>query len=120
MTETTFAVLLLLVLVWAVTSRLLGRLNITGALVFAVAGYLLGNPSWGPLSVDVQTPTIHLLAEITLALLLFSDAARVNVSQLRRDVQVPVRLLAVGLPLSILLGSLLAAWMFADFSWALA
>jgi NhaP-type Na+/H+ or K+/H+ antiporter len=120
MTETTFAVLLVLVLAWAVTSRLLGRLNVTGALVFAVAGYLLGNPNWGPLTVDVQTPTMHLLAELTLALLLFSDAARVNVSQLRRDVYVPARLLGIGLPLSILLGSLLAAWMFDNFSWALA
>src|SRR3954449_12545898 len=120
MTETTFAVFLVLVLAWAVTSRLLDRLNITGALVFAVAGYLLGNPSWGPLTLDVQTPSVHLLAELTLALLLFSDAARVNVAQLRRTIYVPLRLLGIGLPLSILLGSLLAAWMFGDFSWALA
>src|SRR3954467_5808201 len=120
MTETTFAVLLVLVLAWAVTSRLLDRLNITGALAFAVAGYLLGNPTWGALTVDVQTTSIHLLAELTLALLLFSDAARVNVAQLRRDIYVPLRLLGIGLPLSILLGSLLAVSMFGDFSWGLA
>ena len=84
MTEATFAVLMLLVLGWAVASQLLARVNITGALVFLVAGYVLGNPSWGPLAVDVDTPSIHVLAELTLALLLFSDAARVNMSQLRR------------------------------------
>ena len=104
MTEATFAVLMVLVLGWAVTSHLLDRLNITGALVFAVAGYLLGNPTWGPLAVDVETPAIHLLAELTLALLLFSDAARVNVSQLRRDLSFPGRLLGIGLPLSVILG----------------
>lgn len=120
MTEATFAVLMVLVLGWAVTSHLLDRLNITGALVFAVAGYLLGNPTWGPLTVDVETPSIHVLAELTLALLLFSDAARVKVSQLRRDISFPGRLLAIGLPLSVILGSLAAAVMFDDFSWALA
>ena len=41
-------------------------------------------------------------------------------SQLRKDVYFPARLLGVGLPLSIVLGSLAAAWMFDDFSWALA
>jgi sodium/hydrogen antiporter len=119
-TEASFAVLMLLVLGWAVASHLLGRLNITGALVFLVAGYLLGNPSWGPLAVDVEAPSVHLLAELTLALLLFSDASRVNVAQLRKDIYFPVRLLGVGLPLSIILGSLAAAWMFDDLSWALA
>ena len=89
MTEVTFAVLMVLVLGWAVTSHLLDRHNITGALVFAVAGYLLGNPTWGLLTVDVATPSIHLLAELALALLLFADAARVNVSQLRRDIVLP-------------------------------
>ncbi|MFI6830020.1 MULTISPECIES: cation:proton antiporter [unclassified Kribbella] len=120
MTEGTFAVLALLILAWAVISGLLARWNITGPLVFAVAGYALGNPDWGPLSVDVEAPSVHLLAELTLALLLFSDAARVNISRLKRDIRLPGRLLALGLPLSVILGSLLAAWFFDDFTWALA
>jgi len=120
LSEPAFAVLLLLVLAWAVTSRLLARANITGAIVLAVAGYVLANPSWGPLDVDVETPSAHLLAEVTLALLLFSDAARVNVSQLRRDMAFPARLLGIGLPLSIVLGSLLAALLFDDLSWGFA
>jgi NhaP-type Na+/H+ or K+/H+ antiporter len=119
-TEASLAVLMLLVLGWAVASQLLARVNITGAVVFLVAGFLLGNPSWGPLAVDVEAPSVHLLAEFTLALLLFSDASRVNVVQLRKDVYFPIRLLGIGLPLSIILGSLLAAWMFDDLSWALA
>jgi NhaP-type Na+/H+ or K+/H+ antiporter len=120
MTEATFATLALLVLLWAVVSGLLARMNITGPLVFAVAGYVLGNPDWGSLTVDVDAPSIHVLAELTLALLLFSDAARVNVSRLRNDIGFPGRLLGIGLPLSVLLGSLAAAWLFRDFSWALA
>ena len=120
MTETTFAVLGLLVLGWAVTSYLLVRINITGPMVFTVAGFALGNPDWGPLAVDVDAPSVHVLAEVTLALLLFADAARINVHKLRQDILLPARLLGIGLPLSMLLGSLLAAWFFDDLTWALA
>ena len=59
-------------------SDLLARVNINGPLVLLVAGYTLGNPDWGPLSVDVEASSIHLLAEVTLALLLFADASRVE------------------------------------------
>lgn len=120
MTEATFAVLALVILAWAVTSRLLAGVNVNGPLVLLVAGYALGNPDWGPLPVDLETASIHLLAEVTLALLLFADASRVDLAGLRRDVLFPARLLVLGLPLSILLGSLLAAWLLGDLTWALA
>jgi len=119
-TEAAFSVLALIVLGWAVASDLLVRWNITGPLVFLLAGYAVGNPDWGPLTVDVEAPSVHLLAELTLALLLFSDAARVNVSKLRQDVYLPGRLLGIALPLSVVLGSLAAAWLLHDLSWALA
>ena len=57
---------------------------------------------------------------MTLALLLFADASRVNVATLKRDIRFPVRLLGIGLPLSVILGSLLAAWLLNDLTWALA
>ena len=120
MTETTFAVLGLLVLGWAVTSYLLVRVNITGPMVFTVAGFALGNPDWGPLAVDVDAPSVHVLAEVTLALLLFADAARMNVEKLRQDIMLRRVSSGIGLPLSMLLGSLLAAWLFDDLRWALA
>ena len=119
MTETTFAVITLLILGWAVVSSLLVKLNITGALVFTVAGFVLANPDWGAMSVDVDAPAVHVMAEVALALLLFSDAARVDVVRLRRDIGVPVRLLGVGLPLTLVLGAVVAAWCFDDLSLAL-
>lgn len=120
MTESAFAVLMLLVLGWAVTSDRLARWNISGPLVFTIAGFVLANPGWGPVPVDVDAPAIHVLTELTLALLLFSDASRVNITMLRRDIGVPARLLGIGLPITVLLGALIAAWLFGDFSWALA
>jgi NhaP-type Na+/H+ or K+/H+ antiporter len=73
-------------------------------LVFAAAGYLLANPDWGAVAVDVEAASVHLIAEVTLALLLFADAARVNVQELRSDPGLPTRLLSVGLPLCIVPG----------------
>jgi len=119
-TEATFAVLTLLILGWAVTSRALTRVNISGPLVFTAAGYTLANPDWGPLSVYYEAPSIHVVAEITLALLLFADASRVSIAEVKRDIRFPARLLGLGLPMSVLLGSLLAAWLLDDISWALA
>lgn len=118
--EAVFAALSLVVLGWAVVSNRLAQWNITGPLVFAVAGFLLGNPMWGPLPVDVEAPSVHVLAELTLALLLFSDASRVNIATLRRDIGLPGRLLGIGLPLSMILGSFAVVLLFSDLSWALA
>ena len=120
MTEATVAVIAVLILGWALVSGSWARHDVTGPFVFALAGYVLGNPDWGPLTVDVETASIHVLAEVTLALVLFSDAARVNLAKLRRDVAIPMRLLGIGLPLSIALGGLLADWLFDGFPWALA
>jgi sodium/hydrogen antiporter len=118
--EATVAVVGGLVLVWAVVSGALARHDVTGPLVFAIAGYLLANPDWGPLTVNVDAASVHAIAEVTLALVLFSDAARVNLADLRRDIMIPARLLGIGLILSVVLGGLLANWIFGAFPWALA
>lgn len=120
MSESAALVIALLVLGWATLSGLLGRHSVTGPLLFVVAGYLLANPDWGPVEVDIEVDALHRLAEVTLALVLFSDASRINVGDLRRDLTLPVRLLGIGLPLSIALGGILAAVMFDSFPWALA
>jgi NhaP-type Na+/H+ or K+/H+ antiporter len=102
------------VAVWAMFSGLLERIDLSAPLLFVAAGLVLAN---GPLSlvdVNIRGETLRSLAEVTLALLLFSDAARVNVRELRRDVAIPARLLFVALPLSIGLGTLVAALLFPD------
>jgi NhaP-type Na+/H+ or K+/H+ antiporter len=119
MTTAIVALLSLLLFAWAALSGALARRNVTGPLVFAIVGYLVGNPDWGLATVDVDASSVHLIAEVTLALLLFTDAARVNVRELRADAGLPIRLLGIGLPLSVVAGSLFAGALL-DLPWGLA
>jgi NhaP-type Na+/H+ or K+/H+ antiporter len=115
-TAATVATLGFLLFAWALVSGTLARHNVTGPLVFTAVGYLLGNSDWGVLTIDVDTSVIHTVAEATLALVLFSDAARINSTELRRELGLPVRLLAVALPLTLLGGTLLAGLLFGGLS----
>ena len=104
------------VLAVAGVSRRLTGTPVTPAMVFVVIGVLVG-----PLVIDKVTsaPTgtgVRTLAEATLAVVLFADASRIKPRLLAREFTVPLRLLAVGLPLTIVAGALLAAAMFAQFN----
>src|SRR4026207_1432808 len=108
MSEGAVVALALVVFVWAILSEPLSALDLSAPLFFLVAGFLLGNSSWGIVSVNIESSTVHDLAEITLALLLFADAPTVRTAAARRDVGLISRLLGIGLPLSIIAGSAVA------------
>lgn len=120
MNEAALIALSIVLFGWAILSERLASRNLTGPLVFLVAGLLLANPSWGIASVEVDSSTVHHLAEITLALLLFADASGVPLAAARHDLALTTRLLAIGLPLSILAGTALAVVLFPSFPLALA
>ena len=85
MNEATLVALSIVIFGWAILSEWFAARNLTGPLVFLVAGLLLANSSWGIVSVDIESSTVHLLAEITLALLLFADASAVPLAAARQD-----------------------------------
>jgi NhaP-type Na+/H+ or K+/H+ antiporter len=68
------------------------------------------------IDVESSSATVRALAEATLALVLFCDASRIDLGRLRLQVVVPVRLLAIGLPLTIALGALGAVGIFGQLS----
>jgi sodium/hydrogen antiporter len=106
--------------IWGMCSARLQRFDISAPMVFVALGLLFANPL-GVVDVSSRSEALHSLAEITLALLLFSDAARVNLRVLARDAAVPARLLFLGLPLSIGLGAVLAGLLFPGVNmWVLA
>lgn len=82
----------------------LERTWIGGPIIFTTFGLALGPFGADILSLDVSNQTLRTLAEITLALVLFTDAANADLGVLKKSVLIPRRLLAIGLPLTILLG----------------
>jgi NhaP-type Na+/H+ or K+/H+ antiporter len=92
------------VFLYSITSGGLEKTPINGALVFTGFGLLVGPLGLDLLTGDIDSEGLSTLAELTLALLLFADAANANLDKLKRFSGIPMRLLLIGLPLTILLG----------------
>lgn len=102
----------LLVLGFTAVSALLGRRLITAPLAFVAIGAVLGI-AVGPLD-GSATQWVKLVAEITLVLILFHDAAQVRPQEIGSDGALYARLLLIGFPLTIALGYLLARVLFPE------
>ncbi len=106
------AIVALAVLGVAAVSRRLSGTPVTTAMVFVALGVLIGPEVAGEVDPSPGGAAVRTLAEATLAVVLFADASRIRLDALRREYVVPLRLLGVGLPLTIGLGALLAAVIF--------
>ena len=95
----------------AISRRLYGT-AVTPAMVFVAVGVLVGPKVLGEIDLESSSATVRALAEATLALVLFCDASRIDLGLLRRHAGVPLRLLGIGLPLTIALGAVSAAVIF--------
>ena len=102
------------VFVWGVVSARLERADLTAPVFFVAMGAALA--AFGLVDASSAPETLRPLAEVTLVWVLFSDAARLPVQELRRDLGRYARLLGIALPLTIVFGWALAAWFFPGFS----
>lgn len=102
-------ILCLFAVAFTMVANRLASTVLTAPMLFIAFGLLLSTTGLLP-QVEAET-SLHLVAEVALILLLFLDAAQIDLGALRRRHTWPSRMLAIGLPLSILLGTL-AAWPF--------
>ena len=100
-----FAAIAAVLFAVALVSGPLAKSPITPPMVFAALGAVLGPLGLGLITIDISHGAVELLAEITLAVVLFSDAARIDLHNLRTDHTLPFRLLVIGLPLTIVAGT---------------
>ena len=110
-----FIAVALMFLAYATVSAKLEGTVLTAPLLFVAFGFLIGTGGLDLADVDLSHSMLHLVAELTLILVLFSDAARIDLKLVRRDHNLPLRMLVLGLPLAIVLGTATAAWLFPDF-----
>lgn len=100
----TMALMAAFIFFYSILAGGLERTPVNGALVFTAFGLLFGSMGLGLLNLNVDTEGLRTLAELTLALVLFTDASNANLAVLKKSFHIPQRLLLVGLPLTILLG----------------
>jgi NhaP-type Na+/H+ or K+/H+ antiporter len=118
MSASGIAILAALTFGYAIASRRLSTTPVTGPMLFAVAGVILGPRLLGFVDADLSDGVIRVLLEVTLALVLFNDATEVPPSTLRDEVPIAGRLLGIGLPLTIVFGVVTAALLLTDLSLA--
>ncbi len=112
MNVTAILAITLALIAYGLISRKIEGSILTGPILFSVFGLIAGPAAFGLIPLQISNEALHLLAEVTLILVLFSDAANIDLAQLRRDHNLPVRMLLVGMPLTIVLGTLVALLLF--------
>jgi sodium/hydrogen antiporter len=113
-------VLVALFVVYGLVASRLERSFVTAPIFFVAAGLALGSSGAGILPSDLDSETTLIITELTLGVLLFADAATVQLREVKGDARLPVRLLVVGLPLTIVLGTVAAKALFPEAGWAAA
>jgi NhaP-type Na+/H+ or K+/H+ antiporter len=110
------AIFVSLFFLYSLISRRLEQTVVTAPIVFTVAGMLMFPALPAILKFGVNAGVLSWLAEIGLVLLLFTDASRTDTALLRCIGNLTVRLLSVGMLLTILLGAVAARLIFPHLS----
>ncbi len=117
MTLGALAVIAVFIIALALAANPMSRLPVTPPMLAVLVGlgmFGLGNEH---ISITLGSEEVLLLAEVTLIVLLFSDASRISPDSLRDTRSLPFRLLLVGLPLTAFAGTASIAWILTDLSW---
>jgi len=115
--STTIVWIALFVLGYGLVSKRLERTIITPPMVFVALGLFFSSSGLGELGMNADRSVIHVLAELTLVLVLFGDAARIDLRVLRDELGLPARLLGIGMPLTIIAGAVVAKLVLPELTW---
>jgi NhaP-type Na+/H+ or K+/H+ antiporter len=100
------AILALFAVVFSAVAGKVERGTVTGPTIFILFGLAAGPMGIGLLDMDISNQELRVIADLTLALILFIDAANANLGVLGTHANIPQRMLLLGLPLCIALGTL--------------
>jgi NhaP-type Na+/H+ or K+/H+ antiporter len=103
-----------LIFTYGLFSRLADRSPLTASVFFVGMGVLVGPLGLGLFHMEAKGEFVHILTEIALILMLFVDASTIDLEQLIQDRAIPIRMLFVGLPLTMALGAVVAYIMYPD------
>ena len=100
----TLAIIAVLIFFYSLVARRVEKTIISGPMVFVAIGVLVGAHGLGWLGETATRNELRVFADLTLALILFIDAANADLGVLKRQFRIPSRMLLLGLPGVIALG----------------
>lgn len=106
------AVFVAVVFLYSLVSRRMEQTVITAPIVFTSSGILLILAMPGLRELNMERESLLTLAEIGLVMLLFTDATHISLRKLKSKEHLPLRLLSIGMLLTILLGAVVARLVF--------
>lgn len=116
MDSQSFTILALFILVFSLISGRLEKSVITGPMVFVLFGFLASPKMFGFVTLHAESEVVRILAEFTLIVVLFVDAASIDFKTLKKQFHLPLRMLVIGMPITIAFGAVLTAFWFPNFS----
>ena len=105
------------ILVYSLIAKRIEKTPLSGPLLAVIVGLVTGPLLLNLIEVRVEAEGYKVIAELALALVLFTDASNTNIKELKKSASIPTRLLLIGLPLTIVLGMLGGGIVFKGFSW---
>lgn len=105
---------------FSLVSRRIQGTIFTLPILFTLAGLGISFAVSHNTAFDINESSIHLIAEITLILVLAADASQIKLANLRRMQAIPIRLLTLALPMIIALGTVVAIFVFPEIPWYMA
>ena len=103
---------IILIFFFTLVSKRIEKTILTAPIIFTVTGMVIYLAIPRVAKLEIHSETILLIAELTLALLLFTDAIRIDLRKLLKETILPERLLGIGMPLTILAGTIIAGLLF--------
>jgi NhaP-type Na+/H+ or K+/H+ antiporter len=99
-----FAIIMALIgvviIIAALISGLIERTNLPQVAVFLALGAALGPPGLGVIDVGLDSPVLRVVATLSLALVLFTDAVGLNIQEVRKQARLTLLVLGPGTLLS--------------------
>jgi NhaP-type Na+/H+ or K+/H+ antiporter len=105
------AIIGIVIVVSALLSGLIERSGLPQVAVFLAIGAALGPAGLGVINVTLQSQTLHVVATLSLTLVLFTDAVALNISEVRNHATLAFRVLGPGTLLSAALGTFAGWWL---------
>ena len=99
------AIFALFVFCYSLVAGRLERTAISGPIIFVASGFLMGPLGLGWFAGDIARDELRVIVDLTLALILFIDAANADLTVLKRKFLISTRMLFFGLPGVIILGT---------------